>query len=108
MADVILYVYDSSDTNSFSHISNLRVRFSRVLFCHALPTVEIPQQKCSLDHIPTLFVATKSDLDLALQVRASSHYSTCNPVAGHVIDDRDTRCNLMSTAGDWVFRSPCL
>lgn len=26
LADVIVYVYDSSDTNSFSYISNLRVR----------------------------------------------------------------------------------
>ena len=25
MADVIVYVHDSSDTNSFSYISNLRV-----------------------------------------------------------------------------------
>lgn len=25
MADVIIYVHDSSDTNSFSYISNLRV-----------------------------------------------------------------------------------
>ncbi|KAH0586262.1 ERMES complex Ca(2+)-binding regulatory GTPase gem1 [Termitomyces sp. 'cryptogamus'] len=48
IVDVIVYVYDSSDTNSFSYISNLR-------------------QQYSLDHIPTLFVATKSDLDLALQ-----------------------------------------
>ncbi|KAJ3532773.1 hypothetical protein NM688_g7374 [Phlebia brevispora] len=48
LADVIVYVYDSSDTNSFSYISNLR-------------------QQYSLDHIPTLFVATKADLDLALQ-----------------------------------------
>ncbi|KAJ3715456.1 P-loop containing nucleoside triphosphate hydrolase protein [Lentinula raphanica] len=48
MADVIVYVHDSSDTNSFSYISNLR-------------------QQYSLDHIPTLFVATKSDLDLAQQ-----------------------------------------
>ncbi|KAH7101264.1 mitochondrial Rho GTPase [Auriculariales sp. MPI-PUGE-AT-0066] len=48
VADVIVYVYDSSDTNSFSYISNLR-------------------QQYSLDHIPTLFVATKSDLDLAHQ-----------------------------------------
>ncbi|KAI0004590.1 mitochondrial Rho 1 [Russula compacta] len=47
-ADVIVYVHDSSDTNSFSYISNLR-------------------QQYSLDHIPTLFVATKSDLDLAQQ-----------------------------------------
>ncbi|KAG6918775.1 hypothetical protein DXG01_011966 [Tephrocybe rancida] len=46
--DVMVYVHDSSDTNSFSYISNLR-------------------QQYSLDHIPTLFVATKSDLDLALQ-----------------------------------------
>ncbi|KAH9480307.1 ERMES complex Ca(2+)-binding regulatory GTPase gem1 [Psilocybe cubensis] len=48
LTDVIVYVHDSSDTNSFSYISNLR-------------------QQYSLDHIPTLFVATKSDLDLALQ-----------------------------------------
>ncbi|KAH9924267.1 mitochondrial Rho 1 [Epithele typhae] len=48
LADVIVYVHDSSDTNSFSYISNLR-------------------QQYSLDHMPTLFVATKSDLDLALQ-----------------------------------------
>ena len=27
------------------------------------------KQQYNLDHIPTLFVATKSDLDLALQVR---------------------------------------
>ncbi|THG94031.1 hypothetical protein EW026_g7355 [Hermanssonia centrifuga] len=50
LADVIVYVHDSSDTNSFSYISNLR-------------------QQYSLDHIPTLFVATKSDLDLAMQFR---------------------------------------
>ncbi|KAI0056103.1 mitochondrial Rho 1 [Artomyces pyxidatus] len=48
LADVIVYVHDSSDTNSFSYISNLR-------------------QQYNLDHIPTLFVATKSDLDLAQQ-----------------------------------------
>ncbi|KIM28732.1 hypothetical protein M408DRAFT_329191 [Serendipita vermifera MAFF 305830] len=48
LVDVIIYIYDSSDTNSFSYISNLR-------------------QQYSLDHIPTLFVATKSDLDLAQQ-----------------------------------------
>ncbi|KIK57222.1 hypothetical protein GYMLUDRAFT_98845 [Collybiopsis luxurians FD-317 M1] len=48
LADVIVYVHDSSDTNSFSYISHLR-------------------QQYSLDHIPTLFVATKSDLDLAQQ-----------------------------------------
>ena len=27
VADVIVYVHDSSDTNSFSYISNLRVSF---------------------------------------------------------------------------------
>ncbi|KAG6377076.1 mitochondrial Rho 1 [Boletus reticuloceps] len=48
LADLIVYVHDSSDTNSFSYISNLR-------------------QQYNLDHIPTLFVATKSDLDLAQQ-----------------------------------------
>jgi len=34
---------------------------------HASLTYCVKQQY-SLDHIPTLFVATKSDLDLALQV----------------------------------------
>ncbi|KIP10221.1 hypothetical protein PHLGIDRAFT_85427 [Phlebiopsis gigantea 11061_1 CR5-6] len=48
MADIVIYVHDSSDTNSFSYISNLR-------------------QQYSLDHIPAVFVATKSDLDLAMQ-----------------------------------------
>lgn len=49
LADVILYVYDSSDTNSFSYISNLR------------------QQYPLLNNLPCLFVATKADLDLAQQ-----------------------------------------
>ncbi|GMK59302.1 hypothetical protein CspeluHIS016_0703170 [Cutaneotrichosporon spelunceum] len=48
LADVLIYVHDSSDTNSFSYISNLR-------------------QQYSLDHIPSIFVATKSDMDLAQQ-----------------------------------------
>ncbi|CEQ42539.1 SPOSA6832_04359, partial [Sporobolomyces salmonicolor] len=52
LADVLVFVYDSSDTNSFSYISNLR-------------------QQYKLDDIPSLFVATKSDLDLAQQVRPS-------------------------------------
>lgn len=48
-ADVIVFVYDSSDTNSFSYISNLR------------------QQYSLLQSMPSLFVATKADLDLAQQ-----------------------------------------
>ncbi|GAA5830167.1 hypothetical protein JCM11251_006904 [Rhodosporidiobolus azoricus] len=48
LADVLIFVYDSSDTNSFSYISNLR-------------------QQYKLDDVPSLFVATKSDLDLAQQ-----------------------------------------
>jgi len=58
LADVIVYVHDSSDTNSFSYISNLR-------------------QQYSLDHIPTLFVATKSDLDLAQQRHEVQPYVYC-------------------------------
>lgn len=49
-ADVIIYVFDSSDPNSFSYVSNLR-------------------QQYALDDVPSIFVATKSDLDLAQQVR---------------------------------------
>lgn len=42
LADVIVYVHDSSDTNSFSYISNLRVRephvpeFSELTFVSTL------------------------------------------------------------------------
>jgi Ras family protein T1 len=64
LADVIVYVYDSSDTNSFSYISNLRVR---PLLTVSRTAPDTTQQQYSLDHIPTLFVATKSDLDLAQQ-----------------------------------------
>lgn len=48
-ADVVVFVYDSSDTNSFSYLSNLRQQFP------------------SLASMPSLFVATKADLDLAQQ-----------------------------------------
>lgn len=47
--NAIVFVYDSSDTNSFSYISNLRQQFP------------------ALASLPTLFVATKCDLDLAQQ-----------------------------------------
>lgn len=47
--NAIVFVYDSSDTNSFSYISNLR------------------QQFAALSALPSLFVATKCDLDLAQQ-----------------------------------------
>ena len=67
IADVIVYVYDSSDTNSFSYISNLRVSRAALSFDDSF-LLTCPQQQYNLDHIPTLFVATKSDLDLAMQV----------------------------------------
>lgn len=63
MADIIIYVHDSSDTNSFSYISNLRVSFLSSSSQYMLTS----QQQYSLDHIPSVFVATKSDLDLAQQ-----------------------------------------
>lgn len=66
---MIVYVHDSSDTNSFSYISNLRVCVCFLARFWVLMTGLDLQQQYSLDHIPTLFVATKSDLDLALQVR---------------------------------------
>ncbi|KDN47152.1 mitochondrial Rho GTPase 1 [Tilletiaria anomala UBC 951] len=56
-ADVIVYVYDSSDTNSFSHISNLRQKHSSSTLSYGY----------LLSGIPCLFVATKADLDLAVQ-----------------------------------------
>ena len=65
---MIVYVHDSSDTNSFSYISNLRVSML-VLAARMLDDLTGGnQQQYNLDHIPTLFVATKSDLDLAQQV----------------------------------------
>lgn len=48
-AQAVVYVYDSSDTNSFSYVSNLRKQFP------------------FLSALPSLFVATKADLDLAQQ-----------------------------------------
>lgn len=36
LADVLIFVYDSSDTNSFSYISNLRVSSFRTFFRSAL------------------------------------------------------------------------
>lgn len=47
--NAIVFVYDSSDTNSFSYISNLRQQFP------------------ALANFPSLFIATKCDLDLAQQ-----------------------------------------
>lgn len=57
-ADVIIYVYDSSDTNSFSYISNLRQHFS---------SGAASRSSNSLVNLPCLFVATKTDQDLAQQ-----------------------------------------
>lgn len=39
LADVIVYVHDSSDTNSFSYISNLRVREPHVPEFSELKTI---------------------------------------------------------------------
>ena len=36
--------------------------------------IEDNQQQYNLDHIPTLFVATKSDLDLAQQVSGEADW----------------------------------
>jgi hypothetical protein len=53
LVDVILYIYDSSDTNSFSYISNLRVRdrYLLVMVCladapYSSSTVSITFQLC--------------------------------------------------------------
>lgn len=84
LVDVIVYVHDSSDTNSFSYISNLRVCLRILPHLYATDTYP-SQQQYSLDHIPTIFVATKSDLDLALQVSqltfASHHLLISMPAA---------------------------
>ncbi|KAI8616444.1 P-loop containing nucleoside triphosphate hydrolase protein [Chytriomyces sp. MP71] len=46
--DVIVFVYDSGDVNSFAHVANMRRHYD-------------------LAHIPCVFVATKSDQDLVPQ-----------------------------------------
>ena len=47
--DVVCYVYDSSDPNSFGYIANLRQKFG------------------VMSNIPSIFVASKSDLDRVSQ-----------------------------------------
>lgn len=46
--DLICLVYDSADTNSFAYIASLR-------------------DKYKIDHLPVVYIATKSDLDLVAQ-----------------------------------------
>ena len=41
LADVIVYVYDSSDTNSFSYISNKRVMLSP---CFSMSLADLPKR----------------------------------------------------------------
>lgn len=68
LADVLIFVYDSSDTNSFSYISNLRVSdVQRRVELELTDFSFDQQQQYNLSDIPSLFVATKSDLDLAQQ-----------------------------------------
>ncbi|KAI8093282.1 EF hand associated-domain-containing protein [Halteromyces radiatus] len=46
--DLLCFVYDTSDVNSFEYLANLR-------------------EKYKLDHVPVVFVATKCELDLVTQ-----------------------------------------
>ncbi|KAI9304852.1 EF hand associated-domain-containing protein [Cunninghamella echinulata] len=46
--DLLCFVYDTSDVNSFSYLASLR-------------------EKYKLDHVPVVFVATKCELDLVTQ-----------------------------------------
>ncbi|CDH57580.1 mitochondrial rho 1 [Lichtheimia corymbifera JMRC:FSU:9682] len=46
--DLLCFVYDTSDVNSFEYVASLR-------------------EKYKVDHIPTVFVATKCELDLVTQ-----------------------------------------
>jgi len=93
-------------------------------------TINVIQQQYSLDHIPTLFVATKSDLDLALQVRkrhrirfqeeyrvfwqvcvllscvpdtAGNGYSVTKSSLMYIVDDSGCRCLYPSVwrTGKW-------
>ncbi|WFC95153.1 ERMES complex Ca(2+)-binding regulatory GTPase gem1 [Malassezia brasiliensis] len=64
--NAIVFVYDSSDTNSFSYVSNLRQQFP------------------ALAHFPTLFVATKCDLDLAQQRHEVQPDVYCRKLGLHI------------------------
>jgi Ras family protein T1 len=66
MADVIVFVYDSSDTNSFSYISNLRQQYSLLV------------------NLPSLFLATKSDLDLVQQRHEVQPEIYCSKLGLHI------------------------
>ncbi|KAJ3339655.1 ERMES complex Ca(2+)-binding regulatory GTPase gem1 [Kappamyces sp. JEL0680] len=55
--DLICMVYDSADTNSFAYVAGLRVGFAAA----------DGQEKYQLDHLPIVYIATKSDLDLVAQ-----------------------------------------
>ncbi|KAI9271918.1 EF hand associated-domain-containing protein [Phascolomyces articulosus] len=46
--DLLCFVYDTSDVNSFGYVASLR-------------------EKYKIDHVPTVFVATKCELDLVTQ-----------------------------------------
>ncbi|KAG5457661.1 MAG: P-loop containing nucleoside triphosphate hydrolase protein [Olpidium bornovanus] len=86
--DLLCFVYDSSDVNSFAYVTNLRVgllcgplhRFCTLhgvfaalclpwllKICSRLTTLSM-QKQYDLDHLPNVFLATKSDLDLVQQV----------------------------------------
>lgn len=69
-ADVMIYLYDSSDANSFSYVANIRVSrtLNYILSYLSDNVVDLSQEQYSLDHIPSVFVATKADLDLTQQV----------------------------------------
>ena len=60
------------------------------------------KQQYSLDHIPTLFVATKSDLDLAQQV--GSLFILAKRLCNVNIRTRDTRSSQMCTAEDSAYK----
>ncbi|CAO1622591.1 unnamed protein product [Sympodiomycopsis kandeliae] len=57
LADVIIYVYDSSDTNSFSYVANLRQQFSSYA----------TSRSHTLLNLPSLFIGNKVDEEIAQQ-----------------------------------------
>jgi hypothetical protein len=65
-------------------------------------SLTLGKQQYSLDHIPTLFVATKSDLDLAQQVGSS--FILRSDCVTSITRTRDTRCSQMCTAEDLAYK----
>lgn len=67
--DLLCFVYDTSDANSFGYVAALRVRIHGLYDSESVIKSEYCQlqEKYKIDHVPTVIVATKCELDLVTQ-----------------------------------------